>query len=259
MKSRLPWIALALVSVGLGGCRNEAKTPPVALTVFASASLEEFATEVAQAYSQAANVTVEVVTGGTHELAAKLRSGISADLLLSTGLETMDALEAEGLIVASSRWDVVGNRLVVLGREEAGYPAVRFVDAANLGFQRFVVPDPVQDPAGRYARQWLGTVGARGGSLWRQLSDRLETVDNIHQVTAAINADPSAVGVVFVTDIADVSHGKVLFRSPDLGVRYSFALIQGSRPPEAQGLLDFIEGPSGIDLLQMNGFLVETE
>ncbi|MBZ0111881.1 MAG: molybdate ABC transporter substrate-binding protein [Thermoanaerobaculia bacterium] len=257
MKSRLPWIALVIASIGLGGCREEERAPPVPLTVLASASLEEFAIEVGQAFEQSANVTVQVVTGGTHELAAQLRSGAPADLFLATGLETMDALEAEGLVVAATRWNGVGNRLVVLGREEVDYPAVRFVDAANLGFQRLVVPDPNQDPAGAYARRWLSSVGGRGGSLWNELADRIETVDNIHRVTEAINADPSTAGVVFVTDIAEVSHGKVLFRSPDLGIRYSFALVAGDRPPEAQGLLDFIEGPSGIDLLQMNGFLVE--
>lgn len=46
------------------------------------------------------------------------------------------------------------------------------------------------------------------------------------------------------------------FRSPDLGIRYSFALVdRAGRPPEAREFLDFLQGPAGIDLLRRNGFL----
>lgn len=46
------------------------------------------------------------------------------------------------------------------------------------------------------------------------------------------------------------------FRSPDLGIRYSFALVdRAGRPPGARQFLNFLQGPAGIELLRSNGFL----
>jgi len=50
----------------------------------------------------------------------------------------------------------------------------------------------------------------------------------------------------------------VLARSPDLGIRYSFALVERpGRPAQARQFLELLQGPAGIELLQVNGFLVE--
>jgi len=251
-------IAFALAVAGALGCEEAPPPPPVPLTVLATASLEEFAVEAAEAYRATANVAVEVRTGGTHELAAELSSTGSADLFLAAGLDWMDRLVEQGLIVPESRWEAVGNRMVILGREEARYPPVRFVDVATLGFRRIVVADPTREPAGRYARRWLQDIGLRGETVWRQLEPRRETVDDIAEVVQAVASDPSTVGVVFATDIGHVSGGQVLFRSPDLGIRYSFALVdRADRPPEAREFLDFLQSPAGLDLLRMNGFLLE--
>lgn len=228
--------------------------------MLATASLEEFAVEAAEAFQATANVAVEVRSGGTHELAAELAETGSADVFLATGRDWMDRLERQGRIVPESRWEKVGNLMVMLGREEARYPRVRLIEAPTLAFSRLVVPDPGRDPAGRYARQWLRSVERRGLSVWEELEDRLETVDNIPEVLEAVAGDPSAVGVVFVTDIARVPSGKVLYRSTDFGIRYSFALVdRPGRPPEARELLDFLRSPAGVDLLQMNGFFLEPE
>jgi ABC-type molybdate transport system substrate-binding protein len=231
LKSSLHRAALALTLLGALGCREEPPPTPVPLSVLAAASLDKYAAEAAEAFEAVANVEVEVRSGGTHELAAELASSRSADLFLAAGVDGMDRLEKEGVIVPGSRWEAVGNRMVILGREEARYPPVRFVEVASLGFRRFVVPDPRTDPAGHYARRWLETVGARGDTVWQELEARRETVGNV---------------------------AEVLFRSPDLGIRYSFALVdRPGRPPEALELLAFLRSPTGIDLLQRNGFLVE--
>ena len=258
MRSSLHHTAVVLAILGAFGCQKAPSPPPVPLSVLATASLEEFAVEAAEAFQATANVVVEVRSGGTHELAAELSSTGSADLFLAIGLDWMNRLEKQGLIVPESRWEAVGNRMVILGREEARYPPVRFVDVAALGFRRIVVPDPRQDPAGRYARRWLQNVGVRGESVWQQLEDRREAVGNVSEVLQAVASDPSTVGVVFASDLGHIPTGKVLYRSPDLGIRYSFALVaRADRPPEAREFLDFLQSPAGIDLLQQNGFLLE--
>ncbi len=260
MRPSLRHTTVALAVLGAFGCGEAPPPPRVPLTVLATSSLEKFAVEAAAAFEATADVTIEVRSGGTHELAAELSSTGSADLFLAAGLDWMDRLEEQGLIVPESRWEAVGNRMVILGREEARYPPVRFVDVATLGFRRIVVADPSQEPAGRYARRWLQDIGLRGETVWRQLEPRRETVANVAEVLQAVASDPSTVGVVFASDIGRVPTGQVLFRSPDLGIRYSFALVQRpDRPPEAREFLDFLRSPAGIDLLRRNGFLVEHE
>lgn len=249
---------MAVVLLGAFGCREAPPPPPVPLAVLASSSLAEYAREAAAAFEETANVAVEVRTGGTHELAAELASGRAADLLLTTGVDWMDELEEEGLIVPESRWEEVGNRMVLLGRKEARYPDIRLVDVALLKFKRLIISDPSRDAAGGYARSWLQGVGLRNNSVWRQLEDRLETVSNIQEVLEAIAGDPSAVGVVFASDLGHVPNGEVLARSRDLRIRHPFALVERpARPPEARELLEFLQSPAGIELLQINGFLTD--
>lgn len=260
MRSRLRRTAAALAVLAALGCREAPPPPRVPVTAMATASLEEFALEAAEAFEATANASVEVRAGATHQLADELLAAPSADLVLLAGLDWMDRLETQGLIVPDSRWEAVGNRMVILGRAEAGYAPARFVDAATLGFRRIVIADPNREPAGRYTRKWLQGVGLRGESLWRQLEPRRETVAGVTEVLGAVAGDPNAVGVVFATDIGRVPTGTVLFRSPDLGIRYSFALVdRPGRPPEARAFLAFMQSPAGLDLLRRNGFLVEPD
>jgi molybdate transport system substrate-binding protein len=257
LTTRLRHGAVALALLGAIGCGEEPTPPPVPVTVLAAASLEELAVEAAEAFQETANAVVEVRSGGTHELAEELSSAGSADVFLATGLDWMNRLDRQGLIVHESRWEKVGNLMVILGREEARYPRVRFLQIPSLGFSRMVVPDPSRDPAGRYARKWLRNIGSRGESIWQQLGDRLETVDDLPAVLEAVAGDPSAVGVVFVTDLGRVPNGKELFRSSDFGIRYSFALVnRAGRPPEAREFLEFLQSPAGVELLHMNGFFL---
>jgi molybdate transport system substrate-binding protein len=225
--------------------------------VLATASLDKVAHEAAEAFEASHNARVEIRIGSTHDLAADLSSARSADLILTAGTDAMNRLESEGVIVPESRWEGVRNQMVILGREEADYPPMRSVDVASLGFRRIVVADPSREPAGLYARRWLQNVGLRGETVWQQVERRRETVASVAEVLEAIRADVATVGVVFASDIAGVPTGKVLFRSPDLDIRYSFALVERpDRPPEARALLDYLQSPEGIDLLRRRGFVV---
>lgn len=258
MPFRLRPSALALAVLAAAGC-GEAPSPPppVPVTVLATASLGKVAREAAEAFEATHDADVEVRTGGTHELVTELSAALSGDLILTSGIDAMDQLERKGLIVPESRWEGVRNQMVILGREEADYPPMRSVDVASLGFRRIVVADPSREPAGRYARRWLQNVGLRGETVWQQVERRREIVDSVAEVLEAIRGDVATVGVVFASDIAGVPTGKVLFRSPDLGIRYSFALVERpGRPPEARELLDFLQSPDGIELLRRRGFLV---
>jgi molybdate transport system substrate-binding protein len=253
-------IPVALALLGVLGCAEPPapSPPPVPVTVLASASLEEYALEVAEAFEATANATVDVRTGATHELAAELSATRSADLFLAVGTDWMDRLEQQRVIAPESRWEAIGNRMVILGREEADYPAARYVDLATLGFRRLVVADPNREPAGVYARRWLQGVGSRGETVWQQLERRRETVGGVAEVLEAINSDVWTLGVVFASDIGQVPTGKVLFRSQDLGIRYSFALVERpERPREARQLLEYMQSADGLDLLRRNGFLVD--
>lgn len=250
-------IVLALL-LGSLGCGEETLGPPVPVSVAATSSLTGFAREAAGEFAAVENAIVEVRGGGTHELGTELLSSPAADVVLLAGVDWMDRLEREGRIVPGSRWEAVGNRMAVVGREEARYESVRIVEAATLGFRRLVVPDPAKEPAGRWAREWLEKVGVRGPSIWEQLEDRREIVADVGEVLGALAEDPSAVGVVFLSDLGVVPGTEVLFRSPDLGIRYSFALVdRPERPPEAARFLEFLKSGQGIDLLQRKGFLVE--
>ena len=173
-------VAMSLVGVfALAGCSNESAEKPeepkqtteestpatdnheaIELQIFAANSLTNALDEVQTLYSQdhdwVSFADTQYLASG--DLVANMQGGASADLLITASKGTMDTAEQDGLVVATSRFDMFSNDLVIVAAENSDITEASLEDIAAGTYTVAVGDDNV--PAGNYAAQALSTVGA---------------------------------------------------------------------------------------------------
>lgn len=235
------------------------------LVVFAAASLRDVATELAERFEEREGIRVAFNFAGSNTLAQQILAAPKADAFLSADTEWIEALERQGRLVPGSRRDFLGNRLVVVAREDS---RVTIDSALSLLAHpaRIAIADPQGVPAGRYARSWLDGAPLEEAiatsdtelPLRRELEKRLLPTSDVRAALALVRSDPEIVGIVYASDVATVQDVRVLFEpkvdeQPD--IVYGAALIARDVPaPHARAFLDFLFEPEIHEIYTACGF-----
>lgn len=109
------WVRkLVIVLAALALCCGASAAAPARITVFAAASLQESLDEVVQAWRLRSGQPVGVSYAASSALGRQMEQGAAADVFISANGDWMDYLEQRDLLAASTRFDLVGNRLVLV-------------------------------------------------------------------------------------------------------------------------------------------------
>jgi molybdate transport system substrate-binding protein len=183
------------------------------LHVLAAASLNDVLSPIAIAWSeQNDGMPVELVFDATPRLAAQIEAGAPADVFLSADRGWMDALARKDLVLADTRHDLLGNRLVVVvPRDAANAPA----DASALRTVGRLALAGASVPAGRYARASLESQG-----VLADVAPRIVEGDSVRTALAWVAKGEADAAIVYATD------AKV-----EPAVRVAFELPAASHPP----------------------------
>lgn len=259
---------------------------PVAVIVYAAASLTDVMTDLIPAFEAQARggalqgVAIRLALAGSSILARQIEAGGHADIMVSANEQWMDYLAQRQLIDPASRVDVAGNQLVLVAPASAGAAreAPVTLDADTdlmeiLGPKgRLALGDPAHVPAGIYARQALDKLG-----LWQGLQPHLALVENVRGALALVARGEAPLGIVYATD-ADQPAGptgiirrsgvSVLATVPDRlhdPIRYPAALVRpqgeddgaeaATRRRLATAFLAFMTGPEGQAIFRRHGFV----
>jgi molybdate transport system substrate-binding protein len=243
---------LAALSPSLPADAREQK-PPV--LVSAAASLTSVLGDLSTAWTGSSGVPVKLVFGASSVLARQIEAGGKADVFLSADEEWMDYLQQHGLIQASTRINLAGNRLVLIAPADSRIelkivPGVRL--AAALGHGRLSTGDPDTVPVGRYARSALRSLG-----LWDQIQDRLVRADNVRSAMMFVARGEAPLGIVYTTDALLEPKVRIVDTFPantHAPITYPAALIPGASV-EAIAYLNFLSSPQARDTWKKYGFL----
>jgi ABC-type molybdate transport system substrate-binding protein len=184
---------------------------------------------------------VEVIYGGSGELAAQLRHGAELDALFLASEHPIVDLQRVGLL-GEIEGPMIRNSLVLTGSSDR--PAAPMSD--QISEAERVCIGTLGVPAGDYARIWLEEEG--------QSIDSLVEFGHVRAVLAAVESGSCELGFVYATDLREDSSLEVLARwegSP----RYAFALASGA-PEVARSLgVHLHEGRAEFEKA---GFVVES-
>ncbi len=244
------WIAaLAICATFAGppGARAEG------ILVFAAASLKTALDDVAEMFEKQSGRDITISYAASSSLARQIQNGAPADLFISANTDWMDLLEDEGWIDASSRVDLLGNGLVLVGVGErapvALTPEFDLLAGLDDGFLAMALIDAV--PAGIYGKAALQNLG-----LWSDVQDQIAQADNVRAALALVAVGAAPLGIVYRSDaiaedrVSVVGHFPQELHPP---IIYPAALTQ-TGDPEALAFLSFLQEPPARAHFLRQGF-----
>ncbi len=225
------------------------------LTVFAAASLKTALDRVAEDWEAQTRWEVAVSYAGTSALARQIQQGAPADVFLSANVAWMDAVEAAGRLVPGSRFDLLGNRIVLAahGEAEAAEIGPGFDLSAQLGEGRLAMALVGAVPAGIYGKAALELLG-----LWEGVAGRVAQTDSVRAALALVASGEAPLGVVYATDAAAEPRVSVVGAFPEGShppIVYPAAAVAGGAPLSAD-FLKFLRGPEARAAFEGQGFEV---
>ncbi len=231
------------------GCH---KPQPPVMTVSIAASLQQAMVEVEAAYMREHGaVEFRNNFGSSGALAREIEQGAPVDVFVSASSRPMDQLAHEGLLSASSRTDLLHNRLVLI--VPPGSPVRDLADLAGTGVHLVALGDPASVPAGQYGRQTLESM-----HLYDKLNAKLVLGKDVRQVLTYVETGNADAGFVYVTDALlsrNVRVAEVVPESLHDPIVYPAAVIKGGHDEAAaRAFTAFLLSPSARAILVRYGF-----
>lgn len=220
--------------------------------MFAAASLKNALDEAAAGFSPKPVISY----GASSALARQIENGAPADVFISADLAWMDYVEKKGLLVAGTRRNLLGNRLVLIAPAKQPVklqPAPGFAIGAALGAGHLALAEPNSVPAGKYAKAALEKFG-----VWTQVAGRLAAADNVRAALLLVARGEAPLGIVYRTDAnaePNVIVAGVFPADSHPAIVYPVAALRDSKPG-ARALLEHLGTPASRAIFEKHGFAV---
>jgi molybdate transport system substrate-binding protein len=226
------------------------------LTVFAAASLKNALDEVNAAFTEATGIKVTVSYESSSTLVKQIDQGAAADVFISADLQWMDYASEHKLIKPDTRFNLLGNRLVLIAPKVSKVDKVEIgqgFDLAKLvGDGRIAVANVKTVPAGRYAKAALEKLDA-----WTAAEPKLAQAENVRATLALVARAKTAVGIVYETDAKVEPKVKIVGVFPEgsyPAVTYPVAQTADSKNAAAASYLTFLRTNAAKAIFDKYGF-----
>jgi molybdate transport system substrate-binding protein len=239
------------------GCGWAQPPPPEGVTVFAASPTAEALTKAAAQFELASGKKITCRFDASSVLAKQIKGGAAADIFLSTDEQWMNDLEAAGFIDPSTRRDLLGNQLAIIGPRGAQFYVAMdgpFDFAVRLPhLQRIAIGNPDNVPVGRHARQALEYMG-----WWEDVKGLVIPLQNEQSVLRMVERKEVDAGIIYLTDAIASKDTKTIAIFPAVShppIRYPIALCRKASP-DARAFLDFLQTRQIQTMFTEHGFKV---
>jgi molybdate transport system substrate-binding protein len=228
---------------------------PADLRVFAAASLRDAIDDANVRYQRVIGRKVVASFGGSDTLAQQIEIGAPADIFISADIDWMDYLAKRSLIKPESRFNFLGNKLVLVASAgSASMPAIgpNFPLAQALGNGRLAIANPASVPAGKYAKAALETLG-----VWASVEGRLAPAPDVRAALEIVCHHEAPLGIVYQTDAVAEQDADIVGTFPASSYRpiiYPLAVTTASINPDAKSYVAFLRSPEGKAAFGLQGF-----
>ena len=238
--------AIALVLTSSPG-RSES------IDILAAASTTEAVTALAAALNRDHGLSLRPTFAASSALAKHIAAGAPAHLFLSADVAWMAYLEERGLIARHGRINLLGNRLVVLRRDDDTNDLDNLHDLPSaLAAEHLIMGDPEHVPAGRYGRQAL-----RHLNLWSQLAKRAVYGASVRNALALLVRGQGRFAIAYASDgrVYDNLRQAAAFpKGSHAPITYPLALMRKNDGPLARKVFRYLQGDVAKTIFEQYGF-----
>lgn len=277
MKKTTAWILALVLALSLAGCGSAAQTsgtkteekPPVELTVFAAASMQETLNRVIELYKQAApNVTVTVTYDSSGTLLKQIAAGADCDLFISAAQKQMNALDGSlkgdtdknpdglDLLAQGTRVNLLENKVTLVVPE--GNPAgINSFDDLKTDKLKLMALGNSDVPVGSYSLDVLKYLGLDITQL--EAAGKVTYGSNVKEVTTQVSQGAVDCGIIYATDAFSAGLKVVDTATKEMckQVIYPAAILSTTKQQEAaQAFLDYLRTDECAAVFEAVGFTV---
>ncbi|TAN57345.1 MAG: molybdate ABC transporter substrate-binding protein [Magnetospirillum sp.] len=228
------------------------------VVVFAAASLTNALNEIGDQFTARTGHRLVPSYAASSALAKQVEQGGPGQVFASADLKWMDYLTDKKLINPDTRFNLLGNTLVLIAPLDSKLDKVdldpRTDIAALAGAGRIATGNPEAVPVGLYFKQAMERAGQ-----WKAVETKIAGTDSVRAALAFVERGEVPLGVVYATDAAISRKVKVVGVFPDTmhdSITYPFALIAGKEAPAAKAFLDFVRGAEAKGVFAKYGFKI---
>jgi molybdate transport system substrate-binding protein len=225
------------------------------ITVFAAASMKNALDAVNEAFRGQTGIKVTTSYAASSALIKQIENGAPADVFLCADIDWMDYGAQRKLINSDTRFDLLGNRLVLIAPKESRIGEVVIgpgFDLAQLaGNGRIVTGDMRAVPVGKYAKAALEKLGA-----WERARPKFAMTENVRAALTLVARGEAVLGIVYATDAKvepDVKIVGVFPADSHPPIVYPVALTPAAGP-EAAAYLAFLRSRAAKAIFEAYGF-----
>lgn len=254
MVKRRSWLGLAL-AVSLLPNMAFAQSNVV---IFAAASLKNALDEIATTWSKDTGKPMPKISyAASPALAKQMEQGAPADMFISADLDWMDYVQGKNLIKTDSRFNLLGNRIVLIAPKDSKLTTVdiKGADLAKaLAGGRLSMANVDSVPVGKYGKAALEKLGA-----WNDVKDHLAQAENVRAALLLVARGETPLGIVYATDAAAEPNVRIVGSFPAAShppIIYPVALTKDSTNADAKAFLDFLRSAAARTAFEKQGFTV---
>ena len=259
MLRRLPFIVAAVITVAVGFLPAVARAQDKSLLVFAAASMSDALDDLDAAFTRASRIKITASYDASSALIKQIEAGVPADVFLSANVDWMDYGSKNGLIRDDTRFNLLGNQLVLITPKTSKLSNVDIGPGFELGklagSGRIVTGDVRTVPVGLYAKAALEKLGT-----WGAVEPKLTPTANVRVALALVARGMAPLGIVYATDARAEPNVKVIGTFPEDAhppIVYPVAATKTAKPNVVQ-YLDFLRTGTAKTKFETYGFTVLT-
>jgi molybdate transport system substrate-binding protein len=225
--------------------------------VFAAASLKDAIDATDAGFAKESGKQPVASYAASSALAKQIEQGAPADIFISADEDWMNYLADRKLIKPDTRFDLLGNTLVLIAPKDSKIEAKimqGFPLAALLGDGHLAMANTDSVPAGKYGKAALTKVG-----VWDQVKDKIAQADNVRAALKLVSTEEAPLGIVYGTDARSDPDVKVIDTFPEgthPPIIYPIAIAASSTNADAPALLAYLKSAAAQSVFKDQGFRI---
>jgi len=246
----------AALAIGVAVLPLRASAEDKGPVVFAAASLKDALDAVNEAWEKESGKKASISYAASSALAKQIEQGAPADVFISADEDWMDYLATRKLIKAGTRFDLLGNTLVLIAPKDSKLSATiapGFPLASLVGDGHLAMADTASVPAGKYGKAALEKLGA-----WDGVKDKIAQAENVRAALALVSRGEAPLGIVYATDAKSDPNVKIIDTFPaDTHPPIIYpAAATSAAAADVAGFLGFLKSPGADRIFEVKGFKV---